>query len=53
MECIRFNAAKRGLAKLYLKSMWVKLTGQNDRTMFKIITETKELYGFLATPSSR
>jgi len=49
-ECIKFNAAKRGLAKLCLNSMWEKLTELNDRTMIKIITEPKELYGFLATP---
>jgi len=49
-ECIRFNAAKRGLAKVYLNSMWGKLMERNDRTMTKIITESKELYVFLATP---
>jgi len=48
-ECIRCNAAKRGLAKLCLNSMFRKLTERNDRTMTQIITETKELYGFLAT----
>jgi len=42
-ECTRFNAVKLGLAKLYLNSMWGKLTE-------RIITEPKELYGFLATP---
>jgi len=36
--CIRFNAAKLGLAKLCLNSMWGKLTERNDRTMTKIIT---------------
>ena len=51
MKSIRFNAAKRGLAKLCLNSMWGKLTLRNDRTMTKIITEPKEMYGFLATPS--
>ena len=49
-ECIKFNAAKRGLAKLCINSMWGKLTERNDRTMTKIITEPKEVYGFLATP---
>jgi len=49
-ECIRFNATKRGLAKLRLISMWGKLTERDDRTITKIITEPKELYGFLATP---
>jgi len=49
-DCIRFNAAKRGLAKLCLNLMWGKLTERNDRNMTKIITEPKELYGFLPTP---
>jgi len=30
--------------------MWGKLTERNDRTKTKIITEPRELYGFLATP---
>jgi len=30
--------------------MWGKLTERNDRTMTKIVTEPKELSGFLATP---
>jgi len=47
-ECIRFNAAKRGLAKLCLNSMWGKLTERNDRMLTKIITEPKELYGVFA-----
>jgi len=49
-EAIRPNAAKRGLAKLCLNSMWRKLTERNDKTMTEIITETKGLYGFLTTP---
>ena len=49
-ECIRFNTAKRFLAKLCLNSMWGKLTGRNDRTTTQIITERKELYGYVATP---
>jgi len=49
-EAIRYNAAKRGLAKLCLNSMWGKLTERNDRTMTKIIKESKDLYGFLSTP---
>ena len=49
-EYIRLNAAKRGVDKFYLNSMWGKLTDRNDRTMTKIITEPKELYGFLPTP---
>jgi len=49
-ERIKFNAAKRGLAKLCLNSMWGKLTERNDRTMTKTITEPKDLYGFMAAP---
>jgi len=49
-EAIRYNAAKRGLAKLCLNSMWSKLTERNVRTITKITTEPKDLYGFLATP---
>jgi len=49
-ECIRFNAVKRSLSKLLLNSMWGKLTDRNDRTINKIITEPKALYGYLATP---
>ena len=48
-EAIRYNAAKRGLAKICLNSMWGKLTERIDRTMTKIITEPKDLYGFLDT----
>jgi len=50
MESIKFNAAKRCLAKLCLNSKWGKLTERKDRTKTKIITEPRELYGFLATP---
>jgi hypothetical protein len=49
-EAIKPNAAKRGLAKQCLNSMWGKLTERNDRTRTKIITEPHELYIFLATP---
>ena len=49
-EAIRYSAAKRGLAKLRLNSMWGKFTETNDRPMTKMITEQKNLYGFLATP---
>ena len=49
-EVIRYNAAKQGLAKLCLNSMWGKLTERYDRTMTKIITEPKDLYVFLPTP---
>jgi len=46
---IRYNAAKRGLAKLCLNTMLRKLTERNERTMTKIVKEPKELYGFRAT----
>jgi len=49
-ESIKSNAAKRGLAKFCLNSMWVKLTERNDRTQTKVISEQKDLYNFLATP---
>ena len=49
-EGIKSNAAKRGLAKLCLNSMWEKLTEINDRTQSKVISEPKDLYNFVATP---
>ena len=49
-ESIKSNAAKRGLAKLCLNSMWGKLTERKDRTQTRVITEPKDLYRFLATP---
>jgi len=49
-DSIKFNAAKRGLVKLCLNSMWGKLTERNDRTKTAIIRESRELYSFLATP---
>jgi len=49
-ESIKSNAAKMGLAKLCLKSMWGKLTERSHRTQSRVITEPKELYNFLATP---
>jgi hypothetical protein len=49
-EAIRPNAAKRGLAKLCLNSMWGKLTERNNRTKVKLIKYPYELYRFLATP---
>ena len=49
-DAIRPNAAKRGLAKLCLNSMWGKLTERNDRTKTKMISDPRELCGFLATP---
>jgi len=30
--------------------MWGNLTERNDRTQTKVISEPKDLYGFLATP---
>jgi len=48
-EAIRPSAAKRGLEKLCLNSMWGKLTEWNDWTMTEIITEPKGLYDFSAT----
>ena len=47
---IRYNAAKRGLAKLCLNSMWGKLGERNLRTQTTLIFDPKELYKFLATP---
>ena len=41
-EAIRYNTDKRGLTKLWLNSMWGKLTVSNDRKMTKIITEPKK-----------
>jgi hypothetical protein len=49
-ERIKTNAAKRGLAKLCLNSIWGKPTKRNDRTRTKIIIDPHELYRFLATP---
>ena len=49
-EAIRPNAAKRGLAKLCLNSMWGKLTERNNRKKTKMIKDPHELYRFLATP---
>ena len=49
-ELFKTNAAKRVLAKLCHNSMRGKLSERNDRTRSKIITDTHELYRFLATP---
>jgi hypothetical protein len=43
-------AAKRGSAKLYLNSMWGKLTERSNRTRTKLISDPQELYRFLVTP---
>ena len=47
---IKHNAAKRGLAKLCLNSMWGKLNERNNRPQTKLISDPKVLYRFLATP---
>ena len=52
-ECIKSNAAKRGLAILCLNSMWGKLTERNDRTQTKVISEPKDLYSFWPRPALR
>ena len=49
-DSIRYNAAKRGLAKLCLTFMWGKLTERINRTQTKLISEPGELYRFLVTP---
>ena len=49
-EGIRPNAAKRGLAKLCLNSLWGKLAGKQNRTQTKLISDPQDLYRFLATP---
>jgi len=49
-EVIRPNAAKRGLAKHCLNSMWGKLTERNNRTNSKMISDPHEIYRFLAAP---
>ena len=48
-NAIRPNAAKRALVKLCINSMWGKLTESNHRTMTEIVSNTQELYNFLAT----
>ena len=45
-EAIRYNAAKRGQAKLRLNSTEGTLTNRNDRLMTKVFTVFNELYGF-------
>jgi len=49
-DAICYNAAKRGLAKQCLNSMWGKLTERSNTTQTKLISEPGELYRFLATP---
>ena len=48
-DSIGYNAAKRGLAKLCLNSMWGKLTERSNRTQTKLISQPEELYRFLVT----
>jgi len=49
-DSIGYNAAKRGLAKLCLNSMWGKLTERSNRTKKVLISQPAELYRFLVTP---
>jgi hypothetical protein len=49
-DAIRPSAAKRGIAKLCLNSMWDKLTERKDRSKTRMISDPHELYRFLATP---
>jgi len=49
-DSIRYHAAKRGLAKFCLNSMWGKLTDRSNRTQTKLISDPHELYRFLVTP---
>jgi len=49
-EAIMYKAAKRGVTKVCLNSIWGKLTEGNDRPITKMIMEPKDLHGFLATP---
>jgi len=49
-DSIRYNGAKRGLAKLCLNSMWGKLTERSNRPQTKLISDLHYLYRFLVTP---
>jgi quinolinate synthase len=49
-DVIKYNAAKRGLAKLCLNSMWDKFCENTRRAQTQIISDPQELYRFLATP---
>ena len=42
-DAIRSKPPRRGLAKLCLNSMWVKLMEENDRTRTKMISDPQEL----------
>jgi len=48
-DSIKHNAAKPGLAKLCLNSMWSKLMENLRKTMTISISDSQELYRFLAT----
>jgi hypothetical protein len=49
-DSIKYNAAKRGLAKLCLNSMWGKFCDNPRRPQTQLISDPQELYRFLATP---
>jgi len=49
-DTIGYKAAKRGLAKLCLNSMWGKLTERSNRSQTLLISQPAELYRFLVTP---
>jgi hypothetical protein len=51
-DSIRYNAAKRGLSKLCLNSMWGRLTERSIRTQTRLISDPQELYRFLVMPGS-
>jgi len=48
---IKYNAAKQGFSKRCINSMWGKLSDRNNRTPTKLISDPKDLYRFLETPS--
>ena len=52
-ESIKFNAAKRGLAKLCLNSMWGKLTERNDRERPRLSQNLENCIVFWPRPTSR
>jgi len=43
MDAIRPNAAKRFIGKIYLNSLWGKLTERGIRTQTKLISDPNEL----------
>ena len=49
-DVIRLIAAKRGLSKLCLISLWGKFLERGNRTQTKLILDPNKLYRFLATP---